>query len=198
MTAALERSVGRAFYRGSTTSVARRLLGAVLVQRSAEGRTAGRIVETEAYLAGDPAAHSFRGPTDRNRSMFLERGHAYVYRIYGLHHCFNVVTAPAGVGEAVLVRALEPLEGFELMARRRDGRSLGELCSGPARLVRAMGIGAEHDGVDLVGGALSIHAPPARARRAGRIVSATRVGISRAADEPLRFYIEGNPFVSRR
>ncbi len=188
---------GRELFLSDTRSVARRLLGALLVHDDPTGRVAGRIVEVEAYLSQeDPASHSRPGRTARNASMFLAPGHAYVYRIYGLHHCFNVVTGPEGVGEAVLVRALEPIEGLEAMALRRGRAGARELCSGPAKLVQALGIGARHDGLDLLGGPLRIELA-ADPIAAARILSGPRVGISRAADLHLRYAIADDPWVSR-
>lgn len=189
-------TVSVSFFEGRTEDVARRLLGAVLLHESREGIAAGRIVETEAYLHDDPAAHSFRGKTQRNASMFLGAGHAYVYLIYGVHHCFNVVTNDAGVGEAVLVRALEPVEGIELMAQRRGTDVVRQLCSGPGKLVQALGITREHDGVSLLCPELRICEPTTRSSEP--IVSAKRIGITKAAEEELRFYLKGNPHVSRQ
>lgn len=181
--------------RGSTVQVARRLLGAVLVHDTPEGRAAGRIVETEAYLAeGDEASHSRMGPTERNASMFLAAGHAYVYRIYGLHHCFNVVTGPEGRGEAVLVRALEPLEGLELMRERRGRGKDRELCNGPAKLASALGIGPAQDGADLLSGDLRLDGTT---RRRTPVEVGARVGITRDTDLPLRFRVRGSRWVSR-
>ena len=142
-------AVEQSFYGRHTVSVARDLLGYKLVHRSPEGMTAGLIVETEAYLQGDPACHANRGMTPRNRPMFGPPGHAYVYFIYGLYFCFNVVSGPVGVGEAVLIRALEPQDGIELMQQRRGRTKISELCSGPAKLVQAMGIGRQHNNLDL-------------------------------------------------
>ncbi len=124
------------------------LLGCLLSMESPDGTASGIIVETEAYTEDDPASHSHRGPTPRNRSMFARGGTAYVYFIYGMHSCFNVSAGPPGVGEAVLVRALEPCSGIDIMVRRRGGRSVG-LADGPAKLCQALGITLEHDGLDL-------------------------------------------------
>ena len=198
------RRLARDFYAQETVAVARALLGTFLVHRSREGTTVGRIVETEAYLGRlDPASHAHKGETARNRSMFGPPGHVYVYFIYGVHWCCNVVTAPAGVGEAVLLRALEPVEGIEVMAARRRTEVERNLCSGPGKLVQAMGITREHDGADLVRGPLGIwdragwSPPPGRAWDE-EIATSARVGITKAADLPLRFLLRGNPHVSAR
>lgn len=181
------RPVSRALLHGGARSVARRLIGARLVHHSPDGVTVGRILETEAYLSsGDPACHAHRGPTARNASMFLAAGHAYVYLIYGVHQCFNVVTGPEGVGEAVLVRALEPLAGLELMRARRGVLRDRDLCSGPGKLARAMGLGPEQDGASLREGALLL-CPPERAWRLPALDVGPRVGIAQAVDLPLRF-----------
>ena len=156
----------------------------------------GRILETEAYLSrGDPACHANRGPTARNASMFLAAGHAYVYLIYGVHHCFNVVTGPRGVGEAVLVRALEPLTGLDLMRARRGVTRDRDLCSGPGKLACAMGLGPDQDGASLREGALLL-CPPERGWRATTIEVGPRVGIGKAVDLPLRFRARGTLWCS--
>lgn len=185
----------RSFYAGDTVDVARKLLGNILVHETQDGVTAGKIIETEAYIQGDPACHASRGMTPRNRVMFGAPGHAYVYFIYGLYYCFNAVTAPAGIGEAVLIRALEPLQGIELMQARRKRERVRDLCSGPARLVQAMGITREHNGADLTCGHLYVCAAAAAP---GKFVTTTRIGIKEGAEIPLRFYIEGSPFISRK
>ncbi|MNR80243.1 3-methyladenine DNA glycosylase [compost metagenome] len=178
----------------SALDLAPRLLGGLIVRQDAEGLRVGRIVETEAYLPDDPASHSFKGLTPRCRSMFGRAGLAYVYRIYGIHHCFNVVTGPEGRGEAVLIRALEPLEGLPLMkAARGTGKAL---TNGPGRLCQALGIDRELDGEDLlVSDRLFIMRGDAPRER---IVASPRIGITQAADLPWRFFLEGNPHVSRR
>lgn len=162
----------------------------------AHGATSGIIVETEAYLGRDDlAAHSARGLTDRTRVIFGPPGHAYVYLIYGMYECLNVVAEPEGVPGCVLIRALEPLSGVEIMRRRRPAAPTPEsLASGPGKLTRALGITRDLNGADVTRGPLLIRrrpgAPPPE------IVTTTRVGITQCADWPLRFYIKGSPFVS--
>lgn len=191
--------LSKRFYSQDTIQVARELLGTCLVHKTAEGRVVGRIVETEAYLfKGDPACHASRGKTQRNAAMFGPPGHAYIYLIYGMHHCFNVVTAPKSIGEAVLIRALEPIEGIAMMERRRKTTVLKNLCSGPGKLVQAMGLSLEHSGCALTTGPLTLHS---RASFGGcapfEIDVSTRIGINVGADLPLRFCIKGNRFTSR-
>ncbi|MCL2336253.1 MAG: DNA-3-methyladenine glycosylase [Firmicutes bacterium] len=184
----------RSFYARDTVTVARALPGCMLVHDTPAGITAGIIVETEAYLQGDPACHAARGVTPRNKLMFGPPGFAYVYFTYGMHYCFNVVTAAAGIGEAVLIRALEPVQGMALMGGRRNRQELRELCSGPAKLTQAMGIGKEQNGLDLTGEQLFICA----AGSAGPLVTTTRIGIRAGAELPLRFYLRDSKYVSRR
>jgi DNA-3-methyladenine glycosylase len=194
----LPKPLPRAFYNRPATEVARALLGTVLVHATASGGiTSGRIVETEAYLGlQDRAAHSWRGITPRTRVMFGEPGHAYVYLIYGMYECLNVVAEPEGSPGCVLIRALEPLEGIARMQRRRPGaRGVENLANGPGKLTLAMGITRRHNGTDFTSGLLTIHAP-ARPQ-ALRIGVSPRIGIRHCADWPLRFFIDGNRFVSR-
>ncbi len=188
--------------RMKTEKIAHDLLGMLLIHDSPEGKTVGRIVETEAYLATDPACHASRGCTPRNQVMFGPPWHAYVYFIYGMYHCFNVVTAPKGIGEAVLIRALEPLEGLGLMEKRRLKKkprhhkiSPHQLCNGPAKLVLSMGILPTMNGISLKKKPLQIIE---NGRQNFEIVTTTRIGIEKGKELPLRFYIEGNPCVSKK
>ncbi len=193
----------RAFFEPDARRVAPELLGQWLVRRTAEGLVAGLIVETEAYLHDDPACHAFRGPTRRNRAMFGPAGRAYVYFIYGNHWCFNAVCQAEGVGEAVLIRAIEPSVGADRMALRRPGRSLLELTNGPAKLCQALSIDGELDGAELtsLGSPVFLAENPERAlalAERGPILTTTRIGIRLAAERPLRFHLERSPWVSRR
>jgi DNA-3-methyladenine glycosylase len=220
------RLVEREIYRRPTLVVARSLIGCLLRLQTLEGVTSGRIVETEAYCRDDPASHAFRGQTPRNRAMFGPPGHAYIYLAYGLHHCFNVVTAPEGVAEAVLIRAIEPLEGIELMLQRRgtaaEGQGLGcrvsglgsreeapnprpetrqprprhKIASGPGNLTRALGLTRALDGHDLSLAPLTLHARPP-GEPEPEIVTTPRIGISRATELPWRFVQAGSRSVSR-
>lgn len=190
------KALPQSFYLKDTVTVARQLLGCTLVHDSADGLTSGRIVETEAYLAADEASHSFRGQTARNSVMFGPPGHVYVYFIYGAHFCMNAVTQPEGVAEAVLVRALEPLDGLPLMEARRRTTNARHLCSGPGKLCQALGITGAQNGAPLFSGPLRIFAGEAVAD--GEIVATTRIGITKASDLPLRFYLSDNPYISKR
>ncbi len=177
-----------------TVDLARFLIGRVVVHDLSAGRLSGRIVETEAYPPGDPAGHHFRGPTPRIRSMYLAPGHAYIFFNYGAHFMLNVVSEPAGIAAAILIRALEPLEGIELMQRHRKTTRLLDLTRGPGRLAAAFQIDRRHDGLDLCApGSLWLGET---SHPMGPIGKTVRVGITRAADKLLRFYERGNPFVS--
>ncbi len=164
------------------------------MRRSSEGITAGRIVETEAYLPNDPACHAFSGKSARNATLFGPPHRAYVYQIYGTSFCFNLSSETDGLGAGVLVRALEPVEGLDLMRVRRCVEPARELCRGPGRLCRALAIDRAFDGIDpLRDSDLWIAAP---ARPAARIRASRRIGVRLAAHRRLRFYEAGSPFLS--
>lgn len=188
------RILTRSFYERPAVTVARELLGKVVVH----GPTAGIIVETEAYLGGDDlASHSARGITDRTRVIFGPPGHAYVYFIYGMYECLNLVAERVGEPGCVLVRALEPVGGIELMRQRRPAaRRLEDLTSGPGKLTLAMGITRAQNGADVTRGALVVREPVEL--RHVEIAVTPRIGIRECADWPLRFLIRGNGFVSGR
>ncbi len=179
------------FYDRDPRGVAVALLGCVLEHRSSEGVASGVIVETEAYRPEDPACHAYNGPTMRNRNIFGGPGIAYVYLSYGIHRLLNVVCEQEGVGSAVLIRALRPLEGRELMAGRR-GRETN-LCDGPGKLTQALGVDLAHDGCELDRGALTISLGEVPG---GEIVASTRVGITRGTELPWRYLILGEENVS--
>jgi DNA-3-methyladenine glycosylase len=178
-----------------TVEMARSLVGKTLTHDQPEGRARGRIVETEAYPVGDPAAHAFVGLTRRNRSLFRERGHCYVYLGYGVSWLANVSSESDGVGAGVLLRALEPLEGIELMRRRRGRERLIDLASGPGKLCMALDIHRGQDGLDLCGGASSLWLGHA-VRPTGEIGVSVRIGITKAAERPWRFFERGSPHLS--
>lgn len=190
------RRIARAELPVDTVKLARFLIGKIVVHDSPRGRTSGRIVETEAYVVGDAAAHSFRGRTRRNRSLFLERGYAYVYFIYGMWHSLNVSGETEGVGGGVLIRALEPIEGVPLMKARRPQATLHRLMSGPGCVATALGIDLSHDGLDLCEEGPLWLAAPIKPRRRFAISQSTRIGLTKEAHRPLRFYERGNPSVS--
>jgi DNA-3-methyladenine glycosylase len=190
------RPLGRRYYARDTKVVARALVGQILVSDVGGRRTAGRIVETEAYLGPhDPACHAWGGRrTPRLEALYGPPGTAYIYFTYGMHWCLNAVTVARDYPAAVLIRALEPLEGLALMRRRRGGAADGVLCAGPARLCQALGVTGRLDGTALQRGVLRI--VDGNARRA-RILVTPRIGVSRAADWPLRFCVAGSPWLSR-
>lgn len=188
------RPLKRADLPQDAVALARFLIGATLVHELPEGRVAARIVETEAYLADDAASHTYRGETPRNRPMFGERGHAYVYLNYGVYWLFNISAETPGIGAGVLVRAVEPLEGLHLMQAKRPAATGPALTNGPGKLTRAMGIGPEHTGLDLCRRAPLFLAAPIRP--AGPIGVSTRIGITRDAHLPLRFFERGNAYLS--
>jgi len=192
-----DRIVSRDFYEADVLSVAKGLLGRLLVHCSEGGRTSGMIVETEAYSAeGDPSCHAWRGKTNRNAVMFGPPGRAYVYFIYGNHYCFNVVTNRVGRAEAVLIRALEPVEGMETMHKRRGKHhQINNLTSGPGKLCAALGIGRSENGLSILEPPLFIAAY--REIETAAIGISGRIGISRGKEKPWRFFLRDNPFVSR-
>ena len=178
----------------NTIKLARFLIGKIVVRDLPAGRLSGRIVETEAYPPGDPAGHHFHGPTPRIRSMYLAPGHAYIFFNYGAHFMLNVVSERAGIAAAILIRALEPLEGIKLMQRHRETNRLLDLTRGPGRLAAAFQIGRCHDGLDLCAqGSLWLGES---SHPVGPIGKTVRIGITQAADRLLRFYERGNPSVS--
>ena len=188
------RRLRRAELPRDTVALARFLLGCIVVRELPEGLLSGRIVETEAYLPGDAACHAYRGETPRNRSLFLARGHAYVYIAYGTAFMLNVAGGRKGIGTGVLIRALEPLDGIALMRERRGVARDRDLMRGPGRLAAALRVDLRIDGVDLC------RPGPLWLGRdgwtGGEIGESTRIGITRAAERILRFYLRGNPFVS--
>jgi DNA-3-methyladenine glycosylase len=185
------RALNTDFYLQETTAVARELLGSVLMRRTAKGILSGRIVETEAYISNDPANHAFRGKTRRNETMFGPPGRAYVYAIHR-YHCLNLVTQPEGVAEAVLIRALEPLEGVDMMKRNRATDDLHLLAAGPGRLCQAFAIDRILDGASLAKGDLAV----LEGNRCSNILCAPRVGVTAGKGLPLRFFVKGSRFVS--
>jgi DNA-3-methyladenine glycosylase len=176
-------------FMASSPEVARRLVGATLLVNG----VGGIIVETEAYDREDPASHSFAGPTSRNAAMFGPPAHAYVYRSYGIHWCLNIVCREEGHGAGVLIRAIEPTAGLDVMRQRRGLDDVRLLCAGPGRVGQALDITREHNG-------LSISAPPFELLPSAgrpRIIRGPRIGISKAIDQPWRFGLEGSRFLSR-
>jgi DNA-3-methyladenine glycosylase len=177
-----------------TARFARFLIGKLLVRTFADGAAGGRIVETEAYEIGDPAGHAYRRMTPRNRSLFLERGHAYVYLAYGVSFMLNVSSEALGVGAGVLIRAIEPIFGMTVMRRNRGVDRLQDLARGPGRLCAALGVDRRLDGVDLCRiGPLWLGCD---GQPADEIGQGKRIGITQAADRLLRFYVRGSRFVS--
>ncbi len=178
-----------------TIQLARYLIGKMLVNDDRARRASGRIVETEAYPVGDAAGHAFRGKTARNAALYLARGHAYVYFIYGMYYALNVSSERAGVGAGVLVRALEPIDGIDLMKERRGTSSLRDLARGPGRLAVAMAIDLRYNGVDLcTDPSLWLGASDSEYRSV--VATTTRIGLSKEQHQPWRFYERGSMFVS--
>jgi len=211
------RKLPRSFYLRPTLRVARDLLGKFIVCRHRGRRLVGKIVEAEAYREGDPASHTYRGKTKRNEVMYWKGGHLYVYFTYGMHFCANVVTRTEGVGEAVLIRAVEPIEGFETMMKNRfpthkvtahqfppkadaplaqtNHQVLLKLTSGPARFCEAFGISREENGADLLGNRIYLlNGEKIPDIKIGR---STRVGVTNGREKRWRFFVKGNEWVSR-
>jgi DNA-3-methyladenine glycosylase len=190
--------LSKRFYTHDTVTVARNLLGKFLWRNTENGLMAGKIVETEAYLSeNDPACHASLKKTKRNEKMFEAGGISYVYLIYGFYYCFNVVSGPADKGEAVLIRALEPVEGMDIMNNYRPVKKLKDLTNGPGKLCTALNITIKENGIDLIESndlfiTKGINVPTAD------IFVTTRIGLTKAADLPLRFYIKGNEFISKK
>lgn len=178
-----------------TVELARYLIGKVIVHDTASGRLSGRIVETEAYPVGDAAGHAFRGRTPRNSTLFLERGHAYVYLAYGVSFLLNVTTERAGVGAGVLLRSIEPHDGFELMGSMRQRKQWLDIGRGPGRLTKALKVDLRDDGLDLCSPDSSLWLA-ATASKSGPIGKSVRIGLTHGADRLLRFYERGNEHVS--
>jgi DNA-3-methyladenine glycosylase len=179
----------------NTVKLARYLVGKVIVHDIANGRLSGRIVETEAYPVGDIAGHAFRGMTPRNGSLFLERGHAYVYLVYGVSFLLNVTSEKAGIGAGVLLRAIEPLDGVEVMESTRRRRQLGDIGKGPGRLTEALQVDLRHDGLDLCSASSSLWLAETT-RKTGAIGKSVRIGLTHGAARILRFYERGNEHIS--
>ena len=178
-----------------TAELARYLIGKVIVHDTAKGRLSGRIVETEAYPVGDAAGHAFRGRTPRNSTLFLERGYAYVYLAYGVSFLLNVTSERPGVGAGVLLRSIEPIDGFEPMDGAHPGRKLANIGRGPGRLTKALKVDLSDDGLDLCNADSALWLA-ATARKTGPIGKSVRIGLTQAADRLLRFYERGNEHIS--
>lgn len=186
----------REFYSCYTVNVAKKLLGKILVRETNEGLMAGFIVETEAYRGrDDPASHAYRGRTERNKVMWDKPGKAYVYQIYGIHYCLNIVTEPEGVPAAVLIRAIEPILGIDLMIKNRGIRDIRKLTNGPAKLAKAMNIDLRFNGWDMTLGR-ELYVAEGLEIDESFITNTPRIGVR--DKRPWRFYIKGNLFVSRK
>jgi len=194
--------VRRSFFEGEPLEVGRSLIGMELGSDLSKSGCGGLIVETEVYMGPeDRASHAWKARrTARTEVLFGPRGYSYVFQIYGMHYCFNVVSSPEGVGEAVLIRALEPTEGIELMEKRRHTYVRRSLCSGPGKLVRAMGITRALNGTSLIdtySASTRLYLLPAT-DTAFDIITTTRIGITQGADLPYRFYVKGSLYISRK
>jgi DNA-3-methyladenine glycosylase len=199
--------LSRSFYLRPTLQVAQELLGKYFIRRTGKNLLMGKIVEVEAYRSNDPASHSFRGKTNRNSMMFCEGGHLYVYFTYGMHFCANIVTSRKGIGEAVLIRAVEPIVGIEMMKINRyssnkslnlkslNRKSLINLTNGPAKFCQAFGIARQENGLDLLDSEISI--TDGERIPSKLIKRSSRIGIQQGVEKRWRFFIAGNPWVSK-
>lgn len=189
------------FFRQDTVELARRLLGCLLIHHTPDGVAGGMIVEAEAYVGAiDKACHAYRNRSERTEIMYHDGGYAYVYFIYGMHYCFNVVTGTAGEGNAVLIRALEPVIGLELMQRRRNTKSARNLCNGPGKLCQALAITKNEYGLDLCAADSPLRLIRYRHISDAQIVATPRINVvyaEEAAAWPWRFYVKNSPYVSR-
>ncbi|MCG6912318.1 DNA-3-methyladenine glycosylase [bacterium BMS3Abin03] len=199
----IKEKIRREFYQRDVLTVAKELPGKILVKKKGKSYLSGRIVEVEAYDGEiDQAAHSYLGRTKRNEIMFGEGGYLYVYLSYGVHFCCNVVTGVKNKGTAILIRAVEPIEGIGIMSKNRFGKKsltekeMNNLTSGPGKVCKAFGIGISHYGIDLTGD--KIFLLNADLKKGEKIISSKRIGITKSAHLPWRFFIKNNPYLSRK
>ena len=193
--------MNHSFFRQDTVELARKLLGCLLVHRTPDGVAGGMIVEAEAYVGAiDKACHAYRNRSGRTEIMYHDGGYAYVYLIYGMHHCFNAVTGPEGEGNAVLIRALEPVIGLDLMQQRRHTNTMQHLCSGPGKVCQALGITKNEYGLDLCAADSPLRLIRYRYIPDAQIVATPRINVAyaeEAAAWPWRFYVKDNLYVSK-
>jgi DNA-3-methyladenine glycosylase len=194
--------LSRSFYLQPTLQVAQKLLGRYFIRRIGKNLLIGKIVEVEAYRSNDPASHSFHGKTNRNSVMFYEGGHLYIYFTYGMHFCANIVTGRKGIGEAVLIRAVEPLTGIDVMTKNRfpklrshNYKSLINLTNGPAKFCEAFSLSREENGLDLLDSEIVIM--DGETIPSNLIKRSSRIGIQQGVEKKWRFFIKGNPWVSK-
>ena len=193
--------MNHSFFRQDTVELARKLLGCLLIHRTPDGAAGGMIVEAEAYVGAiDKACHAYRNRSGRTEIMYHDGGYAYVYLIYGMHHCFNAVTGPEGEGNAVLIRALEPVIGLDLMQQRRNTKNVRHLCSGPGKVCQALGITKNEYGLDLCAADSPLRLIRYRYIPDAQIVATPRINVAyaeEAAAWPWRFYVKDNLYVSK-
>ena len=193
--------MNHSFFRQDTVELARKLLGCLLIHRTPDGAAGGMIVEAEAYVGAiDKACHAYRNRSGRTEIMYHDGGYAYVYLIYGMHHCFNAVTGPEGEGNAVLIRALEPVIGLDLMQQRRNTKNVRHLCSGPGKVCQALGITKNEYGLDLCAADSPLRLIRYRYIPEAQIVATPRINVAyaeEAAAWPWRFYVKDNLYISK-